>query len=373
MKRIVSVIMLLVMALLFVPVGRASQQPAPGSGEPEPSGRSVYVSPEEQEYIYDLLMDKNGGLIRHFERLNVWPVKGSVTQRYYIDLLEYAENERFEVKPFEIKYFLGPDDTRDTQCYLVKTVSKDNRFTGNLTFCIKDGAAVFLSQEMTDAVEGFSDKKAYTASCSYADHARRIAAILKSDEIIPPENVLYVGLKGYRNRVGDCFYVRLNGEDLFIPVGMVYNDPVYSDGNLDVVLTADELKEIALQDREAYLAHLEYLEEWRKEHPDSDWIPVGDGSESPEIISVCSSVDNIIDIEKFFADLKASEKTDPAVKSPSPDPAAQSPSPDPVLNGHEEASSGEGRGNTVLWIAVPAALTAAALCILLVNKKRVAR
>lgn len=286
MKTIKTIICIILSVLVF------------GSLIPIVSGASdgsVYASQEEQDYIYSCSQMELSNVRSLLERYGIRLLKESITPVYTLDMLAFAANDVFEILPLE---YSSESDCR--QVYMAKTVFENNGFAGNIGFFIKDGVAQLLYLNPSNIIEEYKDNDMFQASCSYADHASRIAALLGSNEIIPPENVRYVHLKGYKHGLGDCFYVCVGGDGYFIPVGSISTE--YVPVAVDNAITISELKAIALEDEEKYNEHTISMEEWRKAHPGESWHPVGSGSEGVVTIISSSSVDNIIAVNNFFSE-----------------------------------------------------------------------
>lgn len=253
---------------------------------------SVYCSGNEQNSAYELLQ-KEWDYSRWLEGNGLEIVKESITPVYVIDTVEYARTGKLEIVP-------AVDDQ-----YIAKTVTADGSFGGNLGFYIENDTvhgAGFVPSYATNAhnaKDGDESYKEYNyeASCSYADHARRIQELLGIDEFVPVENVKYVVADGW----GPIFYINYGGEEFFVDIGFVYTR--YPTGGTDRILYFDEeFKEFA--DRK-----LAEEKKWRREktvwelvHPGETWIvPLGVGSVSmPFLGTGLSDVDNIINIAEYL-------------------------------------------------------------------------
>lgn len=280
MKLIKTILALLLISLIFV---------VPFFSVSADTNDSIYAGIEDQEYIFSCLKKESSAAL-FLQQNGIILIKETITPIYTLSLSEFAEDDTIEIKPF-----LGPADFQNQQVYIAKTVTENNEFAGNIKLCVKDGEAHILSFNPSDAIKDRSDSTPYHASCSYADHASRIAAMLKSDELLHPENVRFVSIHGYEMRLGECFYIIKGSKEFFIPVGYINVDSPET----DIVITREELKEYALKDTAAYNEYINKLEEWKKDHPDTNWIPVGSGSTGSELKSGCSSVENIIDINSW--------------------------------------------------------------------------
>lgn len=334
MKPIKTIICIILSVIVF-----GSLMPI-ASGEP---GGSVYASQEEQEYIYACSQNELSNVRSLLERYGIRLLKETITPVYTLDMLAFAANDVFEILPAE---FSIVSDSR--QVYLAKTVSANNDFAGNICFCIEDGVAQLLNLNPSNIIEDYKDNATFQASCSYADHASRIAALLGSDEIIPPENVRFVHLNGYQLSYGDCFYVSIDGEGYFIPVGSISTE--YVSAAVDKAITMSELKAMALEDEEKYNEHTIAMEEWRKEHPGSSWVPVHSGSEGDVTIIPGSSVDNIIEVNKFFADQIQPDNT----AEPTETPPDNTPLPEEEIGQNDPAATE--KTNRYLYWVVPLAV-----------------
>lgn len=344
---------LLIFALLIASVSFAS----------EPPESSVYASEDVQEYVYNCTQVETSDAYVTMNYRHIRLLKETITPVYILDLFDYAANDTFELKPFLLTVL-----PNNPQVYYAKTVTEENAFYGTIVLYIEDGAACTLGYASIVNAD-----LPYQASCSYADHARRIADALGSEELIPPEDVTFVIISGFhRQGPGACFCVRKDGETFFIPVGRENVKPKYAYGEVDLVITQSELKEMALEHEKANNEHLKYIEEYRKEHPGSNWIPVGDGSAALEITSFCSSLDNIIDVKGFFAEAAGPAEKETAEPTAAAETAAP-PAQDTQTAAGETASPIEQKtepaANTGLralyWILPAAVLLAAAAWLLL--------
>ena len=359
MKRRKLIASLLLLCLLF---------PAFAVFASEPPESSVYASEDVQEYVYNCTQVEASNAYRTLQRYHIRLLKETITPEYILDLLDYAANDTFELKPS-----LNALYTDNPQVYYAKTVTENNEFAGNVELCVENGETHFLCYNHTTAVRDDFLDSPYQASCSYADHARRIADALGSEELIPPEDVTFVIISGFhRQGPGACFCVRKDGETYFIPVGRENVKPEYAYGEVDLVITQSELKEMALEHEKANNEHLKYIEEYRKEHPESNWIPVGDGSAALEITSFCSSVDNIIDVKGFFAEAAGPAEKETAEPTAAAETAAP-PAQDTQTAAGETASPIEQKtepaantgGRALYWLLPAAVLLAAAAWLLL--------
>lgn len=304
------------------------------------SDGSVYAGKEEQDYIYACSQSELSNVRSLLERHGIRLLKESITPVYTLDMLAFAANNTFEIKPSNYSTESGR-----WQVYKAKTVSENNGFAGNIGFFIKDGVAQLLYFTPSNIIEEIKNE-VFPASCSYADHASRIAQLLGSNEIIPPENVRYVNVKGYKNELGDCFYVRVDGNGYFIPIG--YISTVYAPAAATNAITISELKAKALEDEQNYIEHTIEMEEWRNEHPGESWIPVRSESESIVTIISGNSVENIIEVNKFFSNLFSSENT---VVEPTQTPPGNTPLPEERTE--QKAPAVTEKTNRFLYWVVP--------------------
>ncbi len=269
----------------------------------------VYASSEKQEQLYKLLQEGDCAqfLSRHCPDLII--LKESITPVYTIDLLEYAETEKLNMRPMwwsksndEIGIDIGKGNA-----YIAKAVTSENQFAGNIRFFIKDGVAyirqVTLSEHTWGNYAEDGETLPYAASCSYADHASRIAEILKEDGPIFARDIKYV--EAYHNQ-GDFFYVKNDKHDILISVGTIYpataeKDQVHTDYTLDPHTPLLEIAKRCLRAQEVFLAE---KAAWEAEHPGEVWNQIGSGGVEA-IVSECSRVDNILDIAAFLREDEA--------------------------------------------------------------------
>ena len=130
------------------------------------------------------------------------------------------------------------------------------------------------------------------ASCSYADHAKRIQNILDRSTFVPTSDVKYVTI----DHVGSCFFVQNEAKHTIIPLGYENASAVHK---TDYTLDTTELKEIADENLRLYNEYLLEKAEWEAEHPGETYEVMGITGTAP-IITSCSEVDNIIDIAAYL-------------------------------------------------------------------------
>ena len=251
---------------------------------------SVYASKEECRSVADILKNDDGDISHYLDYNNFKIIEASITPVYSIDPLNYSRTNSIEL------IRLYDNNIKYGSLFVVKLVDKDENYAGNLNFSIKDDTAYFLGASIISD-EGYS-----LASCSYADHAERIRKCLKETQIIPPSDVKYVIIE----RIGEFFYIRNENHDIFIAVGYASDSSTDGSTIVDYTLNKTELKTISDDRLRQYEKIIEEKENWEKEHPGEEWHVYGSGGGIP-ISSVCSEVDNIIDIDAFFKNTSIKE------------------------------------------------------------------
>ena len=251
---------------------------------------SVYASQEECKSVADILKNDKGDISRYLDYNGFKIVEASITPVYSIDPLNYSRTNNIEL------IRLYENDTEYGSLFVVKLIDKEGNHAGNLSFSIKDETAYFLGASIISG-EGYS-----LASCSYADHAERIRKCLKETQIIPPSDVRYVIIE----RIGEFFYIKNESHDIFVAVGYASDRSTNGSAIVDYTLNKTELKIISDDRLKQYEKTIEEKENWEKEHPGEEWHVYGnDGGTA--ISSVCSEVDNILDIDAFFKNTSIKE------------------------------------------------------------------
>ena len=237
------------------------------------SGGSVYASPEDREYVYDCALKDSFDLHNMMVNEGLSIVKESITPVFRFDLLEYAETGKLSITPYEI----SSEGADAAQRYAAKVINAENEFAGNLTLYVDGGIAHSLG-----FVHAAAQNERYgCASCSYADHAERIASLLGLEEPIPPEDVKYLSVVW----IGECFYVQKNGKEYLVPIGTAGAE----DGET-AVITENDLRSIAGEYRAYYEDLLKQKAEWEKEHPGEEYSPIN-GGQLPSWKELLSSSD----------------------------------------------------------------------------------
>ncbi|MBQ9797616.1 MAG: hypothetical protein IJW50_07825 [Clostridia bacterium] len=238
----------------------------------------VFLTGDKLDYVYDLLLDDSSDYKKLLEHYSLTIVKESITPIYTVDLLEYAKNGHFILT------------LHGSNMYIAKIITAENEFAGNVAFYIKDGVARHGGDTLSNKHPLFIGPGGnYLASCSYADHAWRIQEILNKNEFVSPYDVKYVSIE----YVGDFFYVKNNGEDVFIPVGFMKCDETDTEPiePIDLSLFVDtQLKVFADSQLEEY-------NKWKQEY--HGLFEVGE-FRMAQIYSGCSRVDNIMNIHEYL-------------------------------------------------------------------------
>ena len=230
----------------------------------------VYVSNQDREAIYQATQDESYNGYKQLQYDNLTILKDSISQVYTVDLL---------------------------------TMCSNTEFGGSIIFYIEDGVAyrktIFpsgnIERYFPDDINTEANKR-YLASCSYADHALRIQNLLGLSEFVPASDVRFV----YINYLGCFFYINTTEHEVMVPVGYLSRDNNTLPYQQDIVLTEDEL----LDKAEAYKAVVyqkkeEYLK-WVADHPGEEYNLMGGSSGINEIISACSSVENVLNISDYL-------------------------------------------------------------------------
>ncbi len=275
MKKIICVIVTLV--IMLVPL---SQTVIAAEAEQE----MVYVSNADRERVYAVTQKESFKRYSAFKEWGVEIVKDSITPVYEIDPLEYARTGKYSIVRFSHK-------SSNEDVYIAKTVTAQGEYAGNIMFDAGSNASIcnFIP---TNAIEEFRDKTIIQSSCSYADHAARIRDSFKLNSFVSPTNVKYVSING----VGRFFCVNIEGTDYFINAGSVN---INSSNKTDLILTAEDLKELADKELKEYNEQLAEKEKWEKEHP-GEVYTVDGGETSLQIEGGFSRIDNIMNIAEYL-------------------------------------------------------------------------
>lgn len=261
----------------------------------ENSGNSVYASKSIQEKVYQMINDESFDYYVILKSDNVEILKESITPVYTMDLLKYAQTGELDITPAVNGVSPSEQEKKLGNVYIAKTVTDSGEFAGNVEFYIEDGVAYGLLFSPSVALEQYFTKetnRSYMASCSYADHAKRIQNILKKDNIVSISNVKYLSI----SNIGSCFLVQNGTESVIIPIG--YLNTSSSDGT-DCILTQTELKQLADENLKEFEEYKIAKEKWEKENPGKLYEMLGMYGTRP-IISECSNVDNILNITEFL-------------------------------------------------------------------------
>lgn len=256
----------------------------------------VYASGNRLNQVYEALQKDSFVYKKVLESYSVTVIKESITPVYTIDLLDYAETRKLDIRP--MMHTGEPADDGIGDVYIAKTITSDRKYGGNIMFSVKDGIAegMIYSPSAYSATQT-SPVGSYAASSSYADHAVRIKTALNASDIIPVEDVRYVFING----MGGFFYIKNNEYDILFAVGNINADASDSStSQLDYSIDPHtELLNIADAYSEEYNKFLAEKTEWEAAHPGKLWNATGFNGVSP-IVSDCSQVDNIIDIAEYL-------------------------------------------------------------------------
>lgn len=290
MKKIFLVFCVLVFLL-------ASFAPCYAGSEEE---SMVYEHGEKLDIIYETIQKDSYDLHLALKYSSLKVLKESITPVYEVDLLGTARSGEITIIPMWRSHtgLLG-DGVGNV--YTAKTITSDGKFGGNIMFYIENGVAYNMIYSPSEySPMWFENGYHYPASASYADHAKRIAAVLKEKDMISPHDVKYV----VADTIGEFFYVDNAAHSVFVSVGYISNNET---GNFLTDYYIDETGLINLA-KEYSQRREDLLNEkasWEASHPGEIWFKTGANGLSP-IMSDCSSVDNIIDITDYLnIDIKA--------------------------------------------------------------------
>ena len=224
---------------------------------PAESGGSVYASPEDRDHVYDCALKDSFDYHNMMVNEGLSIVRESITPVFRFDLLEYAETGKLSITP----YAINAEDADSPRLYTAKVINAENEFAGNMTLYVDSGIAHSLG-----FVHAAAQNERYgCASCSYTDHAERIASLLGSEEPILPEDVKYLSVVW----IGECFYVQRNGNEYLVPIGTAG-----SEVGKAAVINENGLRSIAGEYRTYYEDLLKQKEEWEKSHPGEEYSPI---------------------------------------------------------------------------------------------------
>ena len=273
---------------------------APCYAGPEKDESMVYEHGEKLDIIYETIQKESYDLHLALEVSSLKVLKESITPVYEVDLLETARSGEITIIPMWRSH-TGLRGDGEGNVYTAKTITSDGKFGGNIMFYIENGVAYNMIYSPSEySPMWIENGNHYPASASYADHAKRIAAVLNEEDMISPHDVKYV----VADTIGEFFYVDNAAHSVFISVGYISNNET---GNFLTDYYMDETGLINLakdysQKREDFLNE---KASWEASHPGEIWFKTGINGLSP-IISDCSSVDNIIDITDYLnIDIKA--------------------------------------------------------------------
>ena len=263
----------------------------------------VYVSNQDREAIYQATQDESYNGYKQLQYDNLTILKDSISQVYTVDLLTFAQTGELVIVPMHLEPRPSNAYEGEGNVYVAKTMCSNTEFGGSIIFYIEDGVAyrktIFpsgnIERYFPDDINTEANKR-YLASCSYADHALRIQNLLGLSEFVPASDVRFV----YINYLGCFFYINTTEHEVMVPVGYLSRDNNTLPYQQDIVLTEDEL----LDKAKAYKAVVdqkkeEYLK-WVADHPGEEYNLMGGSSGINEIISACSSVENVLNISDYL-------------------------------------------------------------------------
>ena len=300
-KKYCFILVLLILTLIFVPTVKAF----------DIEEEMVYISNDKRESVYQATQKEDFAYYKLFKKFDIHVVKESITPVFTIDIYEYAQSDKFSIKPFyqELPSMSNTQQQTDDiqgNYYVAKTVTSDGRFAGNIWFSVYDNIVIghFTFSDNFKISDIFGDEDEYDdiryqSSSSYADHAERIKNLLNREEFVSPYDVKLVAADG----IGCCFYINDEQGEYFIPIGYQFYEG-YEDQDpklkYNVCLTAADIKEKAIEQYERHLDYMARKEAWEKEHPGETYLAVGGTGSADSISSYCSNVDNILNISEFL-------------------------------------------------------------------------
>ena len=254
--------LLFILLFLFVYISLAV---SPTANENE----TVYVDPETQDEIYNMLIDESFGWDSSIKF-----VKESISRVYRISSPAYAESDILDLKPF----------MNDTRFYYVKTVYENGEFAGNMQFKVVDGVAkqhsYIASAKARKEQSGGNFTGTVYRSLYYADCEEEIKSLLKCETEILPCHVKHVDFIGLVSFFGEGFYVD-NGDIQAI----IFAGGEYASGRIEPmrVCNLTELKESCKKSWESYKRSEAAAESWLSEHPDEGPYMGGGYAETPTV------------------------------------------------------------------------------------------
>lgn len=284
MKKTITILMTAILIVLLIPSTSLATERI----------TSVYASNSIQDVVYRATQTETFDYYKSFEFDQISIVKESITPVYTVDILKYAETGIMTIEPDVCGVSPSAEDELYGNVYIAKLVTDAGDFAGNIQFYVEDGIAYGLLFTPSTALEQYftNGTSRYMASCSYADHAKRIQNILDRSTFVPTSDVKYVTI----DHVGSCFFVQNEAKHTIIPLGYENASAVHK---TDYTLDTTELKEIADENLRLYNEYLLEKAEWEAEHPGETYEVMGITGTAP-IITSCSEVDNIIDIAAYL-------------------------------------------------------------------------
>ena len=299
-KKYCFILVLLILTLIFVPTVKAF----------DIEEEMVYISNDKRESVYQATQKEYFDCYKLFKKFDIHIVKESITPVFTIDMYEYAQSDKFSIKPVYLEIPSMPNTQQQTDdiqgnYYVAKTVTSDGRFAGNIWFSVYDNIVIGhftysdnIKFRDVHGSEAEGNRK-YQSSSSYADHAERIKNLLNREDFVSPYDVKLLAIDG----IGVYFYINDEQGEYFIPLGyQIYEgyEDQYPNLKRNVCLTAADIKEKAIERYEEHLDYMARKEAWEKEHPGETYLAVGGTGSADSISSYCSNVDNILNISEFL-------------------------------------------------------------------------
>ena len=258
---------------------------------------SVYADDAEQEKVYSILQ-KEWDFSAAMKVDNLSILKESITPVYFADLSDIKEIGQLVFSRHSSKY---KGVRADSNHYVAKVVTEDDRFAGNIEFYIYDEQAHQATFTPTPVLTRyFADSdfggNAYLTSFSYADHAKRIQDLLSLQSFLPGESVKFVRIEG----IGNTFCINIGDEIGIVYLGYSYPVSSQSGESKDKFFYIEDLLPLA----ESYCEKVQQYEkrkaEWESEHPGEMYFEFGEDY-SKQDLCVCGPTENIIHIREYLS------------------------------------------------------------------------
>lgn len=250
----------------------------------------VYADKTTQNEVFSMLNNTTFDYYAALQADNLSIVKESITKVYTVSLLEYAKSGVLQITPMTS----GNSKDKEGNVYIAKVITEEKAFAGNIRFYVENDTAYTLLFSPSPVLSDYYAEAAapqYIASCSYADHAKRIQGMLQRNKLVSVNDVKYVIIDG----VGESFFVNDSNATTLIPVGYISET---KSETTDVKLAASDLSALAAEQLNMYNKWMPEKQAWESEHPGEKWS-FTEQYVSP-IVSGISSIDNIENIYDYL-------------------------------------------------------------------------